>query len=311
VASAQVVPDRELETVRFIFNAGNYALALQRAQDAMGLANFTEPQRVDLHKYAGLSAFNLGDTAVAERHFLQLLQINPDYVLDPFAVPPPAIKLFEDVKRRNVDSLNLIRQTIALREEQARREQAERDRRKQLEDAERRRLDELARNVQVKVVEKRPWIINLLPFGAGQFFQGRTEWGIFFATTQTALALTSVVSYWAIFSLFTDEKIEVNNVVYGGDAQGKYVVHVWKIKPELQEERQVWEILKWSTGAVFYALWALGAAEALWHHKGEVVTYQTQRAQDVVTPSKSEGLKPMLNIFPLPGGAGAGMTMKF
>jgi len=105
-----------------------------------------------------LAAFNLGSRDAADRHFLQLLQLNPDYVLDPFAVPPPAIKLFEEVKKKHADSLALIRQQIALREEQQRREAAETERRKALEEAERRRLEELTRNVQVKVIEKRSLI---------------------------------------------------------------------------------------------------------------------------------------------------------
>ena len=41
--------------------------------------NFTDEQRVGLHKYAALSAFNLGDTPGAKEHFLKLLQLNPDY----------------------------------------------------------------------------------------------------------------------------------------------------------------------------------------------------------------------------------------
>ncbi|MBK7863275.1 MAG: hypothetical protein IPJ65_32655 [Archangiaceae bacterium] len=171
-----------------IFNAGNYQPALARARDAMGLSNFTEAQRVELHKYAGLSAFNLGDAPAAEQHFLQLLRLNPDYVLDPFAVPPPAIKLFEEVKKKNADALNMIRQQIAIREEQARRDAAEAERRKKREDDERKRLDELSRNVQVKVIEKRSLLPNFAPFGVGQFPQNRTEWGVVFAVTEAVLA---------------------------------------------------------------------------------------------------------------------------
>src|SRR5689334_21090553 len=93
---SQITPDREIETVKFIYNAGNYTLARQRVQDALRLGNFTEPQRIEMLKFGGLSAFNLGDTKAAEEDFLALLKLNPDFVLDPFAVPPPAIKLFEE-----------------------------------------------------------------------------------------------------------------------------------------------------------------------------------------------------------------------
>lgn len=310
-ASAQIVPDRELETVRFIFNAGNYQLALQRARDAMGLANFTESQRVELHKYAGLSAYNLGDAPGAEAHFLQLLRINPDYVLDPFAVAPPAIKLFEDVKRKHSDALNMIRQQIAIREEQARREAAEIERRKALEEAERKRLEELSRNVQVKVVEKRSLLPNFVPFGVGQFLQGRSEWGVAFAVVEAVLGATSLIGYIAIETLYSDVEIEVPNVLYGGDADGVYRFTVHSIPPERKGDHAAWNAVKLTAGIAFYVIAALGIADALWHHKGEVVSYQTQRPQDVVTPSKSEGPKPSFNVYPLPGGAGVGMSMRF
>lgn len=311
-ASAQIVPDRELETVRFIFNAGNYQLALQRARDAMGLANFTEGQRVELQKYAGLSAFNLGDVPGAEQHFLQLLRINPDYVLDPFAVAPPAIKVFEDVKRKNVDALNMIRQQIAIREEQARREAAEAERRKALEDSERKRLEELTRNVQVKVIERRHILANFVPFGVGQFLQGRSEWGVVFAVVEAVLGATSLIGYIAIETLFENVPITLQNRVYGNQPNGDFVFTVRKIPDERKGDHRAWNVVKASSGVAFYVVAAIGVVDALLHHKGEVVTYEQQRPQDVPPPSaKPPAPKASFNVYPLPGGAGAGMTVSF
>jgi tetratricopeptide (TPR) repeat protein len=307
-ASAQVVPDRELETVKFIFNAGNYQLALQRARDAMGLANFSESQRVELHKYAGLSAFNLGEARAAEQHFLQLLRINPDYVLDPFAVPPPAIKLFEETKKKNADALNMIRQQIAIRDEQVRRETAESDRRRGLEDAERKRLEELSRNVQVKIVEKRSLLPNFVPFGVGQFLQGRNDWGVVFAVVEAVLGATSLIAYIAIETMFEPTKITIPNVL---GVDGDYTFWVRQIPARRAGEHQVWQAVKLSSGIAFYVVAAVGIVDAIWHHKGEVVTYETQSAKDALTPSKRQGPKPSLSLFPLPGGAGIGLNLQW
>ncbi len=305
-AAAQIVPDRELETVKFIFNAGNYQLALQRARDAMGLANFTEGQRVELHKYAGLSAFNLGEKEAAEQHFLQMLRINPDYVLDPFAVAPPAIRVFEEVKRKNADALNMIRQQIAIREEQLKREAAEAERRKQLEEAERKRLDELSRNVQVKVVEKRHWLPNFVPFGVGQFLQGRTEWGVAFAVVEAVLGATSLIAYIAIETLFENVEIRVPGTIAPNDPSGDFVFNVRKIPSNRVGDHRAWNIVKLSSGIGFYVVAALGIVDALFHHKGEVVTYESQKPSEVISPSK-----PRLNVYPLPGGAGVGLSLSF
>ncbi len=309
-ASAQIVPDRELETVRSMFNAGNYKQSLERARDAMGLANFSEAQRVELQKYAGLSAFNLGDSASAEQHFLQLLRINPDYVLDPFAVAPPAIKLFEDVKRKNADALNMIRQQIAIREEQLRREAAEAERRKQLEEAERRRLEDLTRNMQVKTIERRSLLPNFVPFGVGQFLQNRIGWGVTFAVVEAVLGATSLIGYIAIETLFENVEIRVPGRLYGGDANGDFIFTVRNIPPQRKGDHRAWNIVKLTSGIAFYVVAAIGIVDALLHHKDEVVTYETQRPEGV-PPPKPPGPKASFNIYPLPGGAGAGLSGTF
>jgi hypothetical protein len=301
VAQAQVAPERELEVVKSMFNAGNYKLALERAQDAMAMANFSEAQRVELHKFAGVSAFNLGDTGVAERHFLQLLQINPDFVLDPFAVPPPAIKVFEEVKRKNADALNLIRQNIALREEQQRREAAEALRRKQAEDAERDRLQRMS--AQTKVVEKRPFIVNLVPFGGGQFMQGRIEWGIAFAVSEAILALSSIIAFFAIESLFTDVTITIHDAYNPATGKiGDFPVTFHTIPPERSTSQQVWSSIKFIGGIGFFAVAAAGIFDAIWHHKSDVVSVTTE-------PTKGPALN--FSFTPLPGGAAGGVTFHF
>ncbi len=127
-ATAQVVPERELEIAKALFDAGNYKDALKRARDAMATANFTDDQRLELHRIAALAAFNTGDLEGAQRHALLLLQLNPDYVLDPFAAPPSAIKMFEQVRTKNADFLNLVRQQLTLRAQQEKREAEERER---------------------------------------------------------------------------------------------------------------------------------------------------------------------------------------
>ena len=129
-----------------------------------------EPDRIELLKISGLSAFALADAKAAEQLFYQLLLLNPDYVLDPFGAPPPAIRMFEEVRKKNADALNLARQQIALREERTKREADERERDRARAEEQRRRLDALSRT-QRTIVEK-PLVVNFLPFGAGQFQPG-------------------------------------------------------------------------------------------------------------------------------------------
>jgi tetratricopeptide (TPR) repeat protein len=294
----QFSPDREVELARNSYDLGKFADALQRAQTAIGLSNFSAEQRLTLHRVAGLAAFNLGDLKTAKTHFLQLLQLDPDHQLDPFAVAPVAIKLFEQVRKENAEGLNLVRQLLALRAEQAKVELAEQDRLKR-EAAERRlQLDELTRTVTVRTVEKRSLWLNFLPFGAGQFAQGRTEWGAVFALSEAVLAITSIISYFAINSLY-----ERYTIVLTDRTTKDFTVSGLGIPFARHGQYQVWTQLKYATGIAFYALWALGSGEALWHHTSEVVT-ETQ--QPIDGPPKAS-----LQLFPTPGGFGAGIAVGF
>lgn len=300
-APAQVVPDRELEIARALFEAGKYADALKRARDAMGMANFTDAQRVKLHEIAGVSAFNLGDTKGAQQHFLQLLQLNPDAILDPFAVPPPAIKLFEQVRKDNADALNLVRQQIALKLEQEKRAAAERERLAKEQEERRKRLDEMAKTVTTRTVTKHPFLINFVPFGAGQFEQGRIGWGIAFAASEAVTAVLSIVSYFAIESLYENYTYEIPGRLTA-DGSNVVKVTVRRIPPNRRGEFEAWRAIKLSSGIAFYALWGAGIGDAIWHHQGEVVS---ETKKEPALPAAR------LEIFPTPGGIGAGVSIGF
>ncbi len=301
---AQVVPERELEITRALYEAANYGDALKRARAAMAVANFSDAQRVELNKIAALSAFNLGDTRTAQQHFLQLLQLNPDYVLDPFAVPPPAIKAFEQVKAENAEWLNLVRQQIALKLEQEKRAQAERERLKREEEERRRRLDELARGVTIREVQRRPWVVNLVPFGAGQFQQGRTGWGAAFATTEGVFLVMSVVSYFAFKSLVDLQAYEwVDRLTE--DRTGRYRASFIGIPKARQTEAAVWRGLNIGAGLAFVAAWGLGAAEAFWRDTGDAVTERRETLPDAAPPG------PKVELLLSPEGGGALFTFEF
>ena len=310
-AQAQVVAEREVEAVRQNFNAGNYKEALDRAVGAMETTNFDDAQRIELHKYAGVSAFNLGDHSGAEQHFLALLKLNPDYVLDPFAYPPPVIRLFEDTRRKSADALNLIRQQIALRDEQARRDKIEAER-KAREAADRAaRLDQLAKNITVRTVEKRSWLVNFLPFGAGQFQQGRSAPALFFAGFEGAMAVVSIVGFIAIQTLYKDFTYTFDDRIY----PVSFTVH--GIPPDRAGQYQAWNIVKLVSSGLFYLAWVVGVIDSLAHHQDEVVTTEKTSIDELeksnppapIAPSSSTGLKPF--FFGAPGGGGAGLELKF
>lgn len=284
-AFAQTSPERELELAKAMFDAGKYAETVSLVRKALSITNFTDPQRVELHRMAGLASFNLGDTNAAKESFVSLLRLNPDYVLDPFVAPPPAIRLFEQVRKDNADELALVRQLLQVRAEQQRR--AAEEKKKQ---------DEERATRRIVTIERRPMWMNFLPFGAGQFRQDRTEWGIVFAISQGLTAITSIVAYWAIEGL-KEEKVDT--LTDRLTPNGTFPLTRRGIPASAVGQRDAWRIVKWSSGGAFYLAYALGVVEAVINHTGDRVKETRE------TPTTR------LQITPLPGGAYAGITINF
>lgn len=286
LAVAQSTPEREVEVAKALFDAGKYAETVALVRKALSVFNFSEAQRIELHRVAGLSSFNIGDPAFAKESFIAVLRLNPDYVLDPFIAPPPAIRLFEQVRKENADELALARQLLQVRAEQERK--AAEEKRKQ---------DERRNERRVVVVERRPMWMNFLPFGAGQFLQERNLAGVIFAISEGGLAIASVIGYWAI------ELLKVT-VVENFDGRltplpdGRFERQYRAIPETAAGQRDFWNVVKYSTGATFYALWVAGALDAALRHKG-----------DKQFESPDSALK--LTLAPTPGGLFAALSLSF
>ena len=169
--------DAEVTTLRASYEYGRYAEVLERAGTRIDRGRLAEKDLAELHKLAGLSAFNLNRTEDSARHFRALLRLEPDFNLDPFAVPPPAVKYLDGIREQMSAELELVRQERRLRVERERAETERRERERVASEEQRRRVEELSRQVTVRQVETRSFLVNFVPFGAGQFQQGRTGLG--------------------------------------------------------------------------------------------------------------------------------------
>jgi hypothetical protein len=291
-ATSGQTPDTEVAAVQSAYEFGKYEEALKRAKDRIDRGALTEDTLVELHKYAGLSAFSLSRMDEAERHFTVLLKLNPDAALDPFVVAPPAVAFFEQQRKKLGASLDVIRERRAERlrgEEEARKRAAE--------DEQRRRMEELARRTTVRTVEHRSFLVNFVPFGAGQFQQGRNGFGVFFAVTEAVLAGSSIAAFFAYQNLIREQEV----VIETSPGQ-RQTLQFSGIPASRVRERDNWRLVKYASGIGFYGVWAIGIADALWHHQDRVETTHTAGAAE----SRAQ-LRPLF----LPGGVGAGLTFRF
>ena len=67
-SATDAVTDPEVSAVALDFEYGKYADVLKRVQARLDRGSLSEGQLVELHRYAGLAAFNLNQPAEAQRH---------------------------------------------------------------------------------------------------------------------------------------------------------------------------------------------------------------------------------------------------
>lgn len=308
---AQPAPsaDPEVSALRSGFEYGKYAEVLERAGQRIDRGDLPEEDLVELHKLAGLSAFNLNRTEEAERHLRAVLRLDPDFSLDPFVVPPPAVAFFDELKNQMAGERDFLRQEQRLRLE---REKAEAERREQERvalETQRRRAEELARQVTVRTVEKRNFLVNFVPFGAGQFQQGRNSMGIVFAATEGALAVTSIIAFFAYDSLFEERLVRLDNVL---DEDGFAAIPVRYIPTDRARQADTWQLLKLASATGFYTVYTLGVVDAVYHHEDQVVSSTTVESRPEPTPPTVSSIPPpRLRLYSTRGGLGAGLSLTF
>ncbi|XXF74996.1 tetratricopeptide repeat protein [Myxococcaceae bacterium GXIMD 01537] len=308
-APAQEADDAEVSALRASFEYGKYAEVLERAGARIDRGNLHEDDLGELHRLAGLAAFNLNRPEDAARHFRAMLRLDPEQSLDPFVVPPPAVAYFDGLKKDMAAELEFIRQERRLRQERERAAAERREKERIETETARRRAEELARQVTVRTVEKRNFLVNFVPFGAGQFQQGRTSVGVVFAASEGALAVTSVIAFFAYESLFETATIQRDDVL---TPDGKSSVTVRYIPTSRAKEADTWRMLKVGSAAGFYTVYALGVVDALLHHQDDVVKTSIEALPTPRTSSPAPAdPTARLRLYPTSGGLGAGVSVTF
>jgi hypothetical protein len=292
--------EADLAAVQSEYEFGHYRDVLERAERRIDRGGLDETSLIQWHKLAGLAAFNLKRTEQAQRHIAALLRLDPDFALDPFVYPPPAVAFVEKQRQALAPELDRIRAERRAQAEAARRAAEERAALARQAEEQRRQIEEMSAQVTVRTVEKRSFLVNFVPFGAGQFQQGRVAAGTGFAIAEALLGITSIVAYFAYGSLI-DTRPAPANPRYPDAA----IVETG-IPANREDEAKVWRALKIGAGLGFYGVWAAGVADAVIHHQDTVVTTRVEKP-----PPPQPSPPPGARIGPGPGTVGASVTIRF
>jgi tetratricopeptide (TPR) repeat protein len=229
VPAAAASPSKEFDDARAVFRTGRYKDAIPKLTGLLypqsRLSESTE--LAEAHLLLGVAYYETGDRGAADRELEAALALDPTLEISTATFSRGAVSFFEQ-KRGELDRKG--------REEEARLERA---RRQQLK----KRITESA-----FVLEKRNYLINFVPFGAGQFQNGERGKAIFFAVTEGSLGTVSL-------GLFAYQLLRYSN--------GRVPVD------EVEGTRNL-QVAQITSGALFFGFMAWGIIDSLAHYEHTV-----------------------------------------
>ena len=212
----------------------------------------SDEEAAEAWRLLGLSEYNLGDRAAARTAFVNLLSFDPDYKLDPFLVPPPIVDFFDKVKREHEPELAPLRE----------RKRALREQQRLAEEAKRRLLaEEQARNgppTRMVRVQERTYLLNWLPFGAGQFQNDQKKKGTALAVGQVTLALVNLAAI-VVHSQIADDRSRMCTSSEPNCTSPPYSTDDRRLLGRL-------EAVKYVSAGMFWALYGYGVWDAHRHY---------------------------------------------
>jgi hypothetical protein len=173
-ANPSLVPRDALEQGRTAYERGDYGSAIDTIHPLLypAIELATEDEVVQAHRLLALAYFFVNKPKDAEQEVTSLLALRPSYQLDPILDPPVAVRFFDDVRRRQSERLNTIRQRELEEAERTRRERERRDAAARAK----------AQRIYVdRVVERHSRLIAALGFGVSEALFGGASLAAFLA----------------------------------------------------------------------------------------------------------------------------------
>ncbi len=278
-AHAVAAPSEDLDRARSAFRAGDCPTAVPTLTVLLyptpQLA--TPAQLAEAHLLYGACLVGTGDNAAASREFEEALFVESTLTLDPMLFSPDAVRLF-DQTRATVEAR-------ARQEAEARALAEEREKLRKYRES-------------LVFYEVRPYSLNFVPGGVGQFQRGAIGRGVFFASTQLATAATSA-GIWIYL---------VRKYGYGGTVPREDAAFARRLQQ-----------IEIGTGVAFLGLVAWGIVDSLVHYKPQVQV----RGDDalLVPPGPGTAPEPARPTSPVtrmelgptlvPGGGGLALTVTY
>lgn len=274
-AAAHATPTQDLDRARKSFRDKHYQSAIPVLNTLLypDLQLARQEEAIEAQLMLGAAYYETGERDRAIREFEKVIQLEPDRSITTLFYSEGAVRLFEETKR-----------TVQERMER---------------DAQKKKLAEELERIRkyresLIVVESRPYYVNFLPFGAGQFQNKQRTKGVLFATGQglTLGASAGIFLYLA----------------------GTYGL-VAKVPLDDGPRVRLLQQIEIGTGVAFLGIYAFGVVDALINYQPHA---RIQGADDLIEdlapspPKKKTALRDRLRLGPMitPTGVGIGLSLE-
>jgi tetratricopeptide (TPR) repeat protein len=246
----------------------------------------SEGEVVQAHRMLGVAYLFENRPDDARREFKKLLELRPDFRFDPLLDPQQVVDFFNGVLKEEQAAIAAI---------EARRQQREREKEKIAQH--RRDAERLALPPTIVRYERHSFLVNFVPFGAGQFQNGQRRKGWFFLGTEAALAAASVAAFTTNFALYGVAPHRRCNVPTDGvECPTSQIDHAQEDTSRTLLDAQL------VSGGLFWAVAIWGVIDAIHNYQPEVQV--SDEAAGKLT--RAESSIPRLTFSP--GGLGAVWT---
>jgi hypothetical protein len=287
-----VAPTEEFQRGRNAFDRGEFKRAIEIVHPLLypEIRLPSEHLIVQGHRILKISYLYERQPEEAAVEFRKLLQISPDFRFEPLLNPPEVVDFFNSVRKDY---------SAELAQLEAKRKEAERARQRDREECEKVRAGP---TVIEKRVGRNSFIVNFVPFGAGQFQNGHRGKGWAFLTAETLLGAISIAAF------------ATNLAVYGLRPQRACRIELGDVAcpPSLidhtDENRSRWLTrVQVGSGAAFFGVVAWGILDAIYFYQPE--TQLSLLTGDVRHPPAAGSL----HLLPLVmnRGMGTGLSFRF
>jgi hypothetical protein len=250
-------PSDEFDRGRTAFFRAEYQRAISTLEPLLypELKLESEEEVVQAHRMLGVSYLFENQPDHARSEFRKLLELQPDFRFDPLLDPPRVVDFFNGVVKEQQDELGDIEVRLKKREAAL-----------------------AAQNSRVieRRIERRSFVLNFVPFGAGQFQNQQKRKGLIFLGIESALLATSLATFATNFALYGVRPVRPCFDQPETQPSGApWVCPPDRIDHSGEDFSRTLMRVQVASGVLFFAVAAWGIVDAIRNFQGEVVVGET------------------------------------